>query len=63
MSVIDIFTKYASAVPLRNKKGVAITNMFQKCLEESGCKPNKIIVSVNNSSIVIEGERTLCSFF
>ena len=24
------------------KKGVTITNAFQKFLDESGCKPNKI---------------------
>ena len=52
MYVIDIFSKYAWVVPLKDKKGVAITNAFQKTLNGSnirqsqskGCKPNKIWV-------------------
>ena len=27
---------------LKDKKGIAITNAFQKVLDESKCKPNKI---------------------
>ena len=44
MCVIDIFSKYAWVVPLKDKKGVAITNAFQKSLKESDRKPNKIWV-------------------
>ena len=50
LCVIDIFSKYAWVVPLKDKKGVTITNAFQKILKESnktqsqpkGCKPNNI---------------------
>ena len=30
--VIDIFSKYAWVIPLKNKKGITITNAFQKNL-------------------------------
>ena len=42
--VIDIFSKYAWVVPLKDKKDARIVNAFQKILEKSGCKPNKIWV-------------------
>ena len=31
--------------PLKDKKGITITNAFQEILDESGCKPNKIWVN------------------
>ena len=40
--VINIFSKYARVVPLKHKKGVSIVNAFQKTLDKSGRKPNKI---------------------
>ena len=42
--VIDIFSKYAWVVPLKDKKGITITNAFQKILKESNRKTNKIWV-------------------
>ena len=44
LCVIDIFSKYAWVVPLKDKKGVSIGNAFQKILEPSNRKPNKIWV-------------------
>ena len=52
MCVIDIFSKYAWVVPLKDKKGVSIVNAFQKILNDSasskakskGHKPKKICV-------------------
>ena len=44
MCVIDIFSKYAWVVPLKDKKGITITNAFQKILKQSNKKPNKIWV-------------------
>ena len=41
---IDIFSKYAWVIPLKDKKGITITNAFQKILKESNRKPNKIWV-------------------
>ena len=39
---IDIFSKYAWVVPLKDKKGISIVNAFQKILKESDRRPNKI---------------------
>ena len=44
LCVNDIFSKYAWVVPLKNKKGITITNAFQKILDRSNRKPNKIWV-------------------
>ena len=44
LCVIDIFSKYAWVVPLKDKKGISIVNAFQKILKESNRKPNKIWV-------------------
>ena len=44
LRVIDIFSKYAWVVPLKDKKGVCIVNAFQKVLDDSNKKPNKIWV-------------------
>ena len=41
---IDIFSKYACVVPLKDKKGISIVNAFQKILDKSGRKLNKIWV-------------------
>ena len=42
--VIDIFSKYAWVVPLKDKKRVSIVDAFQKILDDSNRKPNKIWV-------------------
>ena len=42
--VIDIFIKYAWVVPLNDRKGITIANAFQKILDNSTEKPNKIWV-------------------
>ena len=44
LCVIDIFSKYAWVVPLKDKKGVSIVNAFQKILNHSMRKPNMIWV-------------------
>ena len=44
MCFIDIFSKYAWVVPLKDKNGVSIVNAFQKILKKSDRKPNKIWV-------------------
>ena len=41
---IDIFSKYAWVVPLKDKKGVSIVTAFQSILKQSNRKPNKIWV-------------------
>ena len=42
LCVIDIYSKYAWFVPLKDKKGVSIVNAFQSILNKSNRKPNKI---------------------
>ena len=42
LCVIDTYRKYAWVIPLKDEKGITITNAFQKILDESNCKPNKI---------------------
>ena len=42
--VMDIFSKYAWDVPLKDKKGVSIVDAFEKILGDSKRKPNKIWV-------------------
>ena len=42
--VIDIYNKYTCVIPLKDKKGIAITNPFQKVLDESDHNSNKIWV-------------------
>ena len=52
LCVIDIVSKYAWLVPLKDKKGISNVNTFQKILKESdrskakskGRRPNKIWV-------------------
>ena len=44
LCVIDIFSKYAWVIPLKGKKGISIVNTFQKILDDSKRKPNKIWV-------------------
>ena len=39
--VIDIYSKYAWVIPLKDRKGIMITIAFQKVLDESNHKPNK----------------------
>ena len=44
LCVIDIFSKYAWVFPLKDKKGITITEAFQRILDKSGRTPNKIWV-------------------
>ena len=41
LHVIDIYSKYAWVIPLKDKKGITITNAFENILKESNRKPNK----------------------
>ena len=42
LCAIDIFSKYARFVPLKDKNGITITNVFQKIFDGCNRKPNKI---------------------
>ena len=43
LCAIDLFSKYAWVIPLKDKKGTSIVNAFQKIILEKR-KPNKIWV-------------------
>ena len=42
LCVTDIYSKHAWVIPLKDKKRITIINAFQKILNESNRKPNKI---------------------
>ena len=44
LCVIDLFSRYAWVIPLKNKEGESIVEGFQKILDDSNRKPNKIWV-------------------
>ena len=39
--MLNVYSKYAWVVLLKDRKGSTATNAFQRVLNESGCKPNK----------------------
>ena len=44
LCVIDLYSKYAFVIPLKDKKGISIVNAFNKIIKQSNRKPNKIWV-------------------
>ena len=44
LCVIDLFSKCAWVLPLKDKKGITTVTAFQKNLDSSKSKPNKIWV-------------------
>ena len=58
LCVIDIFSRYAWFIPLKDKKGITITNAFQKILDESNRKANKIWVDKGVNFIIDQ-----CNYF
>ena len=44
LCAIDLYSKYAFIVPLKDKKGISIVNAFNKIIKQSNRKPNKIWV-------------------
>ena len=44
LCAIDLFSKYAWVVPIKDKKGTSIVNAFQKIISKRQRKPNKIWV-------------------
>ena len=45
LCVIDVFTRYAWAKPLKDKKGKTVLNGFIEIVNESYRKPNKLCVN------------------
>ena len=52
MCVIDILSKYAWVVPLKDKKGVSIADAFKKILDDSNRNHNKIWVDKGSEFLV-----------
>ena len=44
LRAIDLFSKHAWVIPLKNNGGISIANVFPKILDSSNKKPNKIWV-------------------
>ena len=44
LCAIDLYSKYAFVVPLKDKKGISIVNALGKIIKQSNRKPNKIWV-------------------
>ena len=44
LCAIDLFSKYAFVIPLKDKKGISIVNSFNKIIKQSNRRPNKIWV-------------------
>ena len=44
LCVIDLYSKYAFVIPLKDKKGISILNAFDKIIKQNNRKPNKIWV-------------------
>ena len=44
LCAIDLYSKYAFVVSLKDKKGISIVNAFNKIIKQSNRKPNKIWV-------------------
>ena len=44
LCVIDLYSKYALVIPLKDKKGISIVNVFNKIIKQCNKKPIKIWV-------------------
>ena len=42
LCVIDLYSKYAFVIPLKDKKGISILNVFDKIIKQYNRKPNNI---------------------
>ena len=60
LCIIDIVSKYAWVVPLKDKNVITVINAFLKILDESNGKPNK--VWVDKSSNVFVYKRKFSTF-
>ena len=53
LCIIDIFSEYAWVVPLKDKKCVSIVNAFQKIVDDSDRKPNKIWIDKGSGFTIV----------
>ena len=59
LCAIDLFSKYAFVIPLKDKKGISIVNAFNKIIKQSNRKPNKIWVDRGGDFYNIVSEKWL----
>ena len=48
MTVIDCFSRYAWALPIKSKQAVNTQEAFKKIIEDSGRKPEKLVIDGGN---------------
>ena len=59
LCMIDIFSKYAWAVPLKDKKGVTIVNEFQKILNIDDIKKIRFRKKIPDTSGLVEKKQII----
>ena len=62
LCVIDLYSKYAFVIPLKDKKGISIVNAFDKIIKQSERKPNKIWVDQGSefyNNVYFNGYQTM----
>ena len=42
LCALDLYSKYAFVIPLKDKKGISIVNAFDKIIKKSERKPNNM---------------------
>ena len=53
LCAIDLYSKYAFVIPLKDKKGITIVNAFNKIIKQSTRKPNKVWVDQGKNFIIM----------
>ena len=53
LCAIDLYSKYAFVIPLKDKKGISIVNAFNKIIKQSNIKPNKIWVDQGSELVLL----------
>ena len=61
LCAIDLYSKYAFVVPLKDKKGISIVNAFNKTIKQSNRKPNKIWVDQGGEFYIYNFKKCLSS--
>ena len=57
---IDIYSKYAWVIPLKDKKSASIVDAFPKILKESNRRPNKIWVDEGSKFYNTQWRKICC---
>ena len=52
LTVLDGYTRYAWAVPLKHKDGLTVSNAFKDIMKKSKRKPNKLCLLTKGKSFI-----------